>query len=201
MRRRSFFTTFEIGQICGVNITTVQNWVKSSKLKAFHTPGGHRRVKREDLVSFMKKFGMPIPEDLAKGPPLIIIVDDEPDILDILEALMKTGEDEIKVLKAASGVEALLMIGETKPDLLILDIMMPGMNGYEVCRKLKEKSVAGNIKIVAISGDHNPAVRDRILASGADLFFTKPLELEKLRDRCIQLLGFQRESERNVQYT
>jgi len=188
MARHLFFTTFEISQICGVNPTTVQNWVKGKKLRAFQTPGGHRRVSREDLVAFMKEFGMPLPAELAQDPPLVLIVDDESDILDMLEALMKSGDDDVRVVKAQNGVDALLMIGETKPDLLILDIMMPGMNGYEVCKKLKTSAGTQSIKIVAISGDHNPAVKERILSSGADLFFTKPLEIVGFREQCFNLL-------------
>ena len=188
MQKRIFFTTFEISQICGVNPTTVQNWVKGKKLKAFTTPGGHRRVRREDLVSFLNRFGMPVPADLNQSPPLIMIVDDEKDILDLLEDLMNSGDDEIRVAKATGGVEALLAIGECKPDLLILDIMMPGMNGYEVCQKLKSSPGTRNIKIVAISGDHSATVRERVLNSGADLFFAKPLKMAEFRKQCFNLL-------------
>ena len=112
MLSRLFFTTFEISQICGVNPTTVQNWVKRKQLKAFKTPGGHRRVRREDLIAFMKEFGMPFPEGFSQNPPLVMIVDDEKDILDMLEDLLKSGEDSINVVRAQSGVAALLMIGE-----------------------------------------------------------------------------------------
>jgi excisionase family DNA binding protein len=185
---RLFFTTFEISQICGVNPTTVQNWVKSKKLKAFKTPGGHRRVQREDLIAFMKEFGMPFPEGFSQNPPLVMIVDDEIDILDMLEDLIKSGENEINVVRAQSGVAALLMIGEYKPDLLIVDMMMPGMNGIEVCQKLRASPSTQNIKIVAISGDHNPALKERILTAGADLFFTKPLDVVGFRDQCFHLL-------------
>jgi excisionase family DNA binding protein len=188
MQRRSFYTTFEISQVCGVNPTTIQNWVKAKKLKAFQTPGGHRRIRREDLISFMKEFGMPLPAELTHDLPTVMIVDDEIDILDILETLMKSDDESVRVIKAQSGVEALLMIGESKPDLLILDIMMPGMNGYEVCQKLKASPNTRNIQIVAISGDHKPEVRDRILRAGADLFFTKPLEIMGFREQCLQLL-------------
>jgi excisionase family DNA binding protein len=188
MLSRLFFTTFEISQICGVNPTTVQNWVKRKQLKAFKTPGGHRRVRREDLIAFMKEFGMPFPEGFSQNPPLVMIVDDEKDILDMLEDLLRTGEDSINVVRAQSGVAALLMIGEYKPDLLILDIMMPGMNGIDVCQKLRASASTQNIKIVAISGDHNPAVRERILNAGADLFFAKPLEIVDFREQCFNLL-------------
>jgi excisionase family DNA binding protein len=188
MQRRSFYTTFEISDIIGVNPTTVQNWVKGKKLKAFQTPGGHRRIKHEDLMGFMKEFGIPIPDALFQAPPLIMMVDDEAAILDILDNLMHTTEQDVRVVKAQNGVDALLMIGENKPDLLILDIMLPGMNGFEVCRKLKSNPNTQAIKIVAISGDQSPMIQERILNSGADLFFTKPLNIKSFRDECFRLL-------------
>jgi excisionase family DNA binding protein len=188
MPRRSFYTTFEISQICEVNPTTVQNWVKEKKLKAYATPGGHRRVRREDLAAFMKEFGMPLPQELQDAPPLILIVDDEVEVLDLLTSVMLSGNEELEVLRAQSGVEALLMIGERKPDLLILDVMMPGMNGFEVCHKLKASPSTQNIKIVAITGDHDPSVRERIDRAGADLFFTKPLNIVEFRSECLKLV-------------
>ncbi len=188
MTRRSFFTTFEISQICGVNPTTVQNWVKGNKLRAFQTPGGHRRVRREDLLSFMNEFGMPIPPTLSMNSPMVMLVDDETDILEMLEGVMTSGDEEIKIVKARSGVEALLLIGENKPSLLILDIMMPGMNGYEVCQKLKSNPGTQKIKIIAITGDHDPAMRERVLRAGADLFFTKPIDVIEFRRQCFGLI-------------
>jgi excisionase family DNA binding protein len=185
---RLFFTTFEISRICGVNPTTVQNWVKGNKLKAFKTPGGHRRVRREDLIEFMHEFEMPLPADLVYSPPLVMIVDDEIDMLDILEELLKSGEEELNIVRAQSGVAALLMIGEHKPDLLIVDMMMPGMNGIDVCQKLKTNPSTQNIKIVSISGDHSPSLRDRVLSAGADRFFTKPLDIVSFREECFNLL-------------
>lgn len=188
MAGKSYYTTFKISQMCGVNPTTVQNWVKEKKLRAFQTPGGHRRIQHEDLIAFLKKFGMPIPAEFVKNPPLVMIVDDEADILDMIEDLLRSGDTDVEVAKAQSGVEALLMIGERKPELLVLDLMMPGMNGYEVCRKLKSNSGTQNIRIVAISGDHSAAVRERILETGADLFFTKPIDVVEFRVQCFKLL-------------
>lgn len=188
MAEKPYYTTFKISQMCGVNPTTVQNWVKGKKLKAFQTPGGHRRVQREDLIAFLNKFGMPIPAELAEDPPLVLIVDDEADILDMIEDLVRSGDASVEVAKAQSGVEALLMIGERKPELLILDLKMPGMNGYEVCQKLKSSPGTQNIRIVAISGDHDTTVKERILETGADLFFTKPIDVVEFRAQCFKLL-------------
>ncbi len=188
MPKRSFFTTFEISQICEVNPTTVQNWVKEKKLKAYSTPGGHRRIRRQDLAEFMREFGLPIPKDLQLDKRLVVIVDDETDVLDMLASVMSSGGEDLEVVTARGGVEALLLIGARQPDLLILDIMMPGMNGFEVCRKLKASKATAQIKIVAITGDHNPSVRERILQAGADLFFTKPLDVVQFRDESTKLM-------------
>jgi DNA-binding response OmpR family regulator len=86
-------------------------------------------------------------------------------------------------------VEALLLIGERKPDLLILDILMPGMNGIEVCQKLRSSPVTRGIKIAAVTGDHSPDTRKRVLEAGADLFFAKPLDIAEFLACCRKLLG------------
>jgi excisionase family DNA binding protein len=188
MSRKSFLTTFEISEICEVNPTTVQNWVKEGKLKAHVTPGGHRRIRREDLVKFMKEFGLPIPAELNEARPYILIVDDEVEVLDLLTEVLLSGEDDLEVASVQNGVDALIKIGERNPDLLVLDIRMPGMNGIEVCEKLKLGSTTRNLKIVAISGDHDPRIRESVMAAGADLFFAKPFDMIKFRTECLNLM-------------
>jgi len=188
MAKRSFLTTFEISQICEVNPTTVQNWVKEKKLKAYVTPGGHRRIRREDLMAFMKKFGLPLPVGLQNGSQMVLIVDDEPEVLKILSEAFRAKNESVKVMTALSGVEALLLIGEHKPDLLILDIMMPGMNGFEVCKKLSDKTGMPSLKIVAITGHADTDLKDRILRAGADRFYRKPLNIMQFCQECLDLL-------------
>src|SRR5437867_917715 len=163
MARRSFFTTFEIGEICEVNPTTVQNWVREKKLKAYLTPGGHRRVRREDLVSFMRAFGMPLPTDLMDDRVSIVIVDDDANIRKLLTSIIKRRDDSIDVWTAENGVEALLLIGECKPDLVILDVLLPGMDGVEVCKQLKANAATSKVRIVAITGIHDDEIKARVL--------------------------------------
>jgi CheY-like chemotaxis protein len=105
---------------------------------------------------------------------------------------MQSGEEDMEVAGAQSGVDALLIIGERKPDLVVLDIMMPGMDGIEVCQRMKSSPVTRNLRIVAISGDHDPTLRSRVLAAGADLFFTKPFDMILFRDECLNLMHLPR---------
>ena len=197
MRKRIFYTTFEISQICGVNPTTVQNWVKTKQLKAFQTPGKHRRIRRDDLIEFLNEFGMPLPPELSaelsandvqKSLPTILVVDDDVDVRNVIADALRTGSQELNILEARNGVDALLTIGRSKPDMIILDVKMPGMNGYDVCARLKANDEVRNIKIVAVSGDGSPDVRERIIAAGADTFYAKPLDLIGFRDECFRLL-------------
>lgn len=189
MARRSYLTTFEIARLCQVNPTTVQNWIKEKKLRAFATPGGHRRVSVEDLVSFMKHYRMPIPAELQVRRRVVLIADDDEDMLELLTAALQADGGELEIVQARSGVEALLLVGERKPDLLVLDILMPEMNGIEVCRRLRAQSAARNIKIAAVSGDASEATRTRILEAGADLFFAKPFSVSDFLAGCRRLLG------------
>jgi excisionase family DNA binding protein len=187
--RRSYYTTFEISALCEVNPTTVQNWVKEKKLRAYATPGGHRRIRHDDLVSFLKHFGMPLPQELQRQRGLVLIVDDEKEVCEMLQSMMESWDEGIEVVGVPGGVEALLFIGERKPDLVVLDIMMPGMNGIEVCRKLKVNPATQDIKIVAITGRQEPGLRERILEAGADMFFTKPFDFAEFRAASVELLG------------
>ena len=197
MQKRAFYTTFEISKICGVNPTTVQNWVKSKRLKAFQTPGGHRRVSHNNLMDFLREFSMPIPHGFADEnplmpspaiPPIILIVDDDADVRNVIEGTLQSENANIRIMKAQSGVDALLTIGKTRPDMIILDIMMPEMNGFQVCERLKASPETQDIIIVGVSGNHEPEVRKRIMEAGADMFFTKPFDLADFRDKCRQLL-------------
>lgn len=189
MARRSYLTTFEIARLCQVNPTTVQNWIKEKKLPAFATPGGHRRVSVEDLIAFLKQYRMPIPSDLQARRRVVLIADDDEDMLELLTTALQADSGELEIVQARSGVEALLLVGERKPDLLILDILMPEMNGIEVCRRLRTQSAARNIKIAAISGDPSEETRTRILKAGANLFFAKPFSMSDFLAGCRRLLS------------
>jgi excisionase family DNA binding protein len=185
--RRSFYTTFEVSALCEVNPTTVQNWVKDKKLKAYSTPGGHRRIRHDDLVSFLKRFRMPLPRELA-AEGLVLIVDDEAEVCDVLRSVIESWDETLEVATEPSGVEALLFMGERKPDLLVVDILMPGMNGIDLCRKLKRNPTTRNIKIIAITGKLEPGIRERSLEAGADVFLAKPLDFVKFREASLKLI-------------
>lgn len=185
------FTVFQASKYCKVSPKTIINWIDSGHIKAFKTVGGHRRIKKSDLEDFMKKQGIPIPEqDLKEERKRILIVDDDPIIVETIVQAFEEDEYNYEVISAADGFEAGLQVNHFKPHLIILDIMMPDIKGYEVCRKIKSDKETKDMKIIVLSAYLDEEKFKKMKEFGADLCFSKPLPLPQLRKEVARLLGF-----------
>lgn len=183
-------TVCKASQHCNVSPKTIINWVESGHIKAYKTVGGHRRIKRSDLEAFMRKQGIPIPAtEPADARKKILVVDDDPIIVETIVQALEEDEADYEVISAADGFEAGLQVTHFAPDLLILDIMMPDIKGYDVCRKIKENPETSRIKIVVLSAYLDEEKFERMKAHGADACFSKPLPLPKLKEEVSRLLG------------
>ncbi|UPT74651.1 MAG: response regulator [Elusimicrobiota bacterium] len=174
------FTTFEVARLCGVFHTTVINWVNKGKLKARVTPGGHRRIPLSELVAFMKKYEMPVPSDIEDMHKHILILDDEPMMTKLLEKGFQKHKDRFAVAVANNPVDALVMIGKKLPHLLVVDLLMPVMDGFQVCQILKSNPATKEMKIVAISGKKLTAPQQDFLKKNVDRFLQKPFDMADL---------------------
>lgn len=193
---RRFLTLYEASQFCGVSPKTLSNWVEAGKLKASRTVGGHRRVIVSDLNELLREMGMPLvdegpPEEevTATGRHRILVVDDDAIIVETIVLALEEDEHDYEVISAADGFEAGLQVSRVQPHLVILDIMMPDINGYEVCRRLKNDPATSAIKVIVLSAylDEDSAARMR--SYGADACFPKPLPLADLKAQVAALLG------------
>lgn len=174
------FTTFEAARLCGVFHTTVINWVNKGKLKARTTPGGHRRIPLSELVPFMKNYGMPVPADISDENRQVLVLDDEPTMTRLIEKSFAKAKGAYSVRSANNPVDALVQVGKKLPDLLILDLLMPVMDGFQVCQILKSSSATKDMKIVAISGRKLTAAQEDFLEKNCDKFLQKPFEAKDL---------------------
>jgi len=183
-------TVFQACKYCRVSPKTIINWIESGHIKAFKTVGGHRRIKKTDLEDFMKKQGIPIPEEeLKEERKRILIVDDDPIIVETIVQAFEEDEYNYEVISAADGFEAGLQVNYFKPHLMILDIMMPDIKGYEVCKKIKSDNVTKDMKIIVLSAYLDEEKFKKMKEFGADLCFTKPLPLPQLKKEVARLLG------------
>ncbi len=167
-------TVPQAAKYCAISRWTLRKFVRSGELKASRTPGGHYRILESDLKSFIYEKGMyPLVHNRSSNQK-ILIVDDDPLIQDLLTKMLS--KDGYKTEIAADGFDAGFKIKDFKPGLIILDLIMPGMDGFEVCTRVKENSETSHIKILAITGYDTKENRDRIMAAGADDYLAKPLE-------------------------
>ena len=196
-------TTFEVSRVCGVVHGTVSKWVDEGKLNAYKTPGGHRRVKMTDLLVFLKIYDMPVPTEIfqaskdahkeeikgARTAKRILVVEDDLNVSQILEEFLKDAYPSFQVLLAGDGFEAGKLIASQTPDLLILDLILPGLDGFKVVENIRNDKALSHTKIIAMTGFDNAENRERLTkAGGADVFLPKPMDLNRLRQSINKLL-------------
>lgn len=177
----SLLTSHEVGQLLQVNPSSVNKWVNEGLIPAFRTPGGHRRIRAYDLVSFLRTHRMPIPralEDASKRR--LLIVDDDAKAAKALERVLKKYQDRLQVMIVSNGIDALVQVGSFKPHLILLDVFMPEIDGIEVCRRLKAAPETQTISVIVMSGQMKPDLADKAMSAGALLCLPKPIEIESL---------------------
>ena len=184
------FTVFTASKYCNVSSKTIINWVDQGYINAYRTPGGHRRINRKDLEAFMKKQGIPIPETMtADERKKILVVDDDPIIVESIVQSLEEDEHDYEVISAADGFEAGLQVNHFKPHILILDIMMPDIKGYDVCKRIKSNPETKDTKIIVLSAYLDEEKFTQMKEYGADACFSKPLPLPQLKEEVARQLN------------
>lgn len=177
------FSTGELATLCHVTKHTIIAAIERGELQASQTPGGHNRIRREDALDFMRRFQY-IKENDAQTR--ILIVDDKSFVRDIMEQIFENEGYEIH--HATTGYEAGKLAERTRPDLILLDILLPDIDGRDVCRHIREEEFGGECKILAVTALRDPDDVEAIFASGIDDYVAKPFGVELLREKVLQLL-------------
>jgi excisionase family DNA binding protein len=184
---KTVFTTGEAARICKVSQQTIIRCFDSGQLKGFRVPGSRfRRIPRETLHRFMKENGIPT-DALDNDKREVLLVDDDLDLVEVVKtALEKDGRFDVKV--ANNGFDAGMIVKEHKPEIIVLDVMLPDINGREVCQRVRSDNQLEDVKILCISGMVEPDKIDDLKVAGANDFLQKPFEVEQLIDRMCVLL-------------
>jgi two-component system, OmpR family, response regulator len=187
-RMKTVFTTGEVAEICKISQQTVIRCFDNGRLRGFRVPGSRfRRVPRDALINFMKTNNIPL-ENLDSGKKRVLIVDDDPAIVEMLQDLL-TRDGRFDVKSATNGFDAGALTQEFRPDILLLDFMLPDINGNVVSQRIRKDPNLSNTKIIIVSGAISEAEIEGLRASGVDDFIKKPFDVDKLISRMVELLS------------
>ncbi len=178
-----WLTLGQAARFLGVAQSTIRKWSDQGRVPAFYTPGGHRRYRRTDLEAFLDRSG---PGGKPKSGPLVLIVDDDEKVRELVRVNLEF--EGYLVREAGSADEGLTAIDEAKPDLILLDVMMPHVDGWEMLRRVQEQYGAGVIPVVMFSGKVDEEAQTRAALGGAQAFVGKPFDLQHLIDQTKQIV-------------
>ena len=178
-----WLTLGQAAKYLGVAQSTIRKWSDQGRVPAFYTPGGHRRYRRPDLENFLSRSG---PGGSVQQGPLVLIVDDDERVREYVRVNLEM--EGYAVREAGSAEEGLDVLEEVSPDLILLDVMMPEVDGWEMLRRVQERHGVGAIPVVMFSGKVDEQNAAEATARGAQGFLGKPFDPQQLIEHAKQLL-------------
>jgi excisionase family DNA binding protein len=177
-----WLTLGQAAKYLGVAQSTIRKWSDLGRVPAFYTPGGHRRYRRSDLDAFLQRSG---PGKPARGP-LVLVVDDNPNVREVVRVNLEM--EGYSVREAGNAEEGLAAVEDDAPDLILLDVMMPQVDGWEMLRRVQERHGVGSIPVVMFSGQLEGTLGREAEARGAQGFVGKPFDLRALIEQTRQIV-------------
>ena len=187
---KKVFTTGEAAKVCKVSQQTIIRCFDSGRLNGFRVPGSRfRRIPREELIRFMRENDIPL-ETIGSDLKRVLIVDDEPEIVSLISELLEQ-DGRFEVRSASTGYDAGMETERFKPHLIVLDYMLPDINGNIVCQRVRENDENGDTRVLCVSGVVEQNEVEKLRQAGADDFLKKPFNLRELVERIENLLQLQ----------
>lgn len=181
METKQSFSTSEVAKYCHVTADTIRKWAEAGRIHVFKTPGGHRRIRREDLIRFLRENNIPIHEDLDNSGVKILVVDDEKAVISVIRRFLERSQTPFQIEVAMDGFDAGRQVATFKPDVIFLDLRLPGIDGFEVCRRIKSAPESASTYVIAMTGYYEGEVAQRVIELGAAMLMQKPFTPDDLR--------------------
>ena len=179
------FSSTEIGRLIGADASSVNRWIDAGRLRAHRTPGGHRRVQEDDLMSFLAEHRLPVPAELQPEPdePTLLLCDADPQHLRGLERGLRSLRPSLQVVTCASALEGLLKIGVYRPPVALVDVLMPGLDWPAVFRCIASAAETRGTRLLACAARRSSQLEAQVLEAGALALLPKPVRPADLLDR------------------
>jgi excisionase family DNA binding protein len=181
MEMKQSFSTSEVARYCHVTADTIRKWAEARRITVFKTPGGHRRIRREDLIHFLRENNIPLHSDLSSDGVRILVVDDEKAVIAVIRRFLERSNSSFEVEVAMDGYEAGHQVGTFRPNVVFLDLRLPGVDGFEVCERIKSSAEGSSTNVIAMTGYFDASIAERITGLGASMCLQKPFTPDDLR--------------------
>lgn len=187
METKQSFSTSEVARYCHVTADTIRKWAEAERIHVFKTPGGHRRIRRDDLVRFLRENNIPIHEDLDNSGVKVLVVDDEKAVISVIRRILERAQTPFQIEVAMDGYDAGHQVAVFRPNVIFLDLRLPGIDGFEVCRRIKADVETAGCNVIAMTGYYEGDVAQRIVDLGAAMLIQKPFSPDDLRRALAQV--------------
>ena len=181
LRSKDYLRPKEVAKLLRVEPGTVRLWAQDGRLRATTTPGGHRRFSSHDVKLFAREHDIAL-STRTDDELRVLVVDDDKRVARMIKNMLLSADPETQVEVAHTGFEAGQSVEKFEPHVIILDLIMPGVDGYQLCKSLKNDPSTMGVRIIAITGDPNPAAVKKIVGLGAEVCLAKPLKKKQLLD-------------------
>jgi len=182
------FSTSEVAKYCHVTPDTIRKWAEAGRIHVFKTPGGHRRIRHEDLIQFLRENKIPVHVDLRESGTKILVVDGEKSVVSVIQRFLERSQNSFQVAVAMDGFDAGQQIALFRPYVLFLDLGMPGFNGANICGRIKGNPDYASAQIIALVDSEDRDVMETAVENGAALCLRKPFTPDDLR-RALAIVG------------
>ena len=193
---RKLYTTHEVARLLGVTPITVIRWIESGKFKCFTTVGGHRRIDHEELVRFAQTCNLPWRGDeelMNRKEYVVLAVDDDVDVLEMLGDMLGSVQG-VRYIDVANGFTAGAKLVEERPDVILLDFMMPELDGFEFCKFLRQDPRFKDVPVIAVSGLKVDVDQKKMRDAGVNDILTKPFSIDQLVKKLESFRPFRNQS-------
>lgn len=181
MEMKQSYSTSEVARFCHVTPDTIRKWAEAGRIQVFKTPGGHRRIRREDLLRFLRENGIPIHAELDNSAVKVLVVDDEKPIAHTIRRFLERSQKPFQLEVAGDGYDAGHHVATFQPDVVFLDMSLAGVDGVDVCRRIKNSPDSMGIQVIAMTTMEDASPVDRLMENGATTCLNKPFTPDDLR--------------------
>ncbi len=181
MEIKQSFSTSEVAKYCHVTADTIRKWAEAGRITVFKTPGGHRRIRREDLVQFLRENSIPVHGDLNAAGVRILLIDPERTVAQVVRRLLERARTPFHVESAYDAFDAGRLVSSFQPDVIFMDLRLAGIDPLEVLRRVKDIPELAATRIVGVAAPEDKDLANRAMEHGAASTLTKPFTPDDLR--------------------